>query len=149
MTAPSLILVGYGSRDPRVAQVSHDIRAGVLAIRPELDGVAVMDHLGIGPGPLVGQALAHLLEIRLDEGDGLIHGPADPLRERDERIHDQPLQVGPAAKESQLKRAAGTDVVTQPEDRSVVRCDAEAPPGATEDGGVGGDRVALRDVPIG
>ena len=37
MTAPSLILVGYGSRDPRVAQVSHDIRAGVLAIRPELD----------------------------------------------------------------------------------------------------------------
>lgn len=37
MTAPSLILVGYGSRDPRVAQVSHDIRRGVLAIRPELD----------------------------------------------------------------------------------------------------------------
>jgi sirohydrochlorin ferrochelatase len=37
MTAPSLILVGYGSDDPRVAQVSHDIRAGVLAIRPELD----------------------------------------------------------------------------------------------------------------
>jgi sirohydrochlorin ferrochelatase len=37
MTAPSLILVGYGSDDPRVAQVSHDIRAGVLTIRPELD----------------------------------------------------------------------------------------------------------------
>ena len=37
MTAPSLILVGYGSDDPRVAQVSHDIRAGVLAVRPELD----------------------------------------------------------------------------------------------------------------
>lgn len=37
MTAPSLILVGYGSDDPRVAQVSHEIRQGVLAIRPELD----------------------------------------------------------------------------------------------------------------
>ncbi|MDN5772037.1 MAG: hypothetical protein L0H24_14235, partial [Microlunatus sp.] len=30
-------LLGYGSDDPRVAQVSHDIRAGVLARRPELD----------------------------------------------------------------------------------------------------------------
>jgi poly(A) polymerase len=39
------------------------------AIRPELDGDEVMAHLGIGPGPLVGEALAHLLEIRLDEGE--------------------------------------------------------------------------------
>ncbi len=38
------------------------------AIRPELDGVAVMAQLGIGPGPEVGHALAFLLEIRLDEG---------------------------------------------------------------------------------
>lgn len=37
-------------------------------IRPELDGRAVMDHLGLAPGPLVGKALDHLLEIRLDEG---------------------------------------------------------------------------------
>jgi poly(A) polymerase len=43
-------------------------REELAAIRPELDGVQVMEHLGIGPGPLVGQALAHLLEIRLDEG---------------------------------------------------------------------------------
>ena len=41
----------------------------LAAIRPELDGRAVMEHLGIGPGPLVGEALAHLLEIRLDEGE--------------------------------------------------------------------------------
>jgi poly(A) polymerase len=39
------------------------------AIRPELDGRQVMEHLGIGPGPVVGAALAHLLEIRLDEGE--------------------------------------------------------------------------------
>jgi poly(A) polymerase len=38
------------------------------AIRPELDGVEVMALLGIGPGRLVGEALAFLLEIRLDEG---------------------------------------------------------------------------------
>lgn len=40
----------------------------LAAIRPDLDGAAVMDHLGIAPGPLVGEALAHLLELRLDRG---------------------------------------------------------------------------------
>ena len=44
-------------------------REELAAIRPELDGVQVMEHLGIGPGPLVGEALAHLLEVRLDEGE--------------------------------------------------------------------------------
>jgi poly(A) polymerase len=38
------------------------------AIRPDLDGNQVMAHLGIGPGPAIGQALAFLLEARLDEG---------------------------------------------------------------------------------
>ena len=38
------------------------------AIRPPLDGKQVMDLLGVPPGPLVGEALAFLLEIRLDEG---------------------------------------------------------------------------------
>jgi poly(A) polymerase len=37
-------------------------------IRPPLDGRQVMQFLGIEPGPLVGEALDHLLEIRLDEG---------------------------------------------------------------------------------
>lgn len=37
-------------------------------IRPSLDGRRVMELLGIEPGPLVGEALAHLLEVRLDEG---------------------------------------------------------------------------------
>jgi poly(A) polymerase len=40
----------------------------LAAIRPELDGEQVMQHLGIPPGPLVGQALAFLLDVRLDEG---------------------------------------------------------------------------------
>jgi poly(A) polymerase len=40
----------------------------VKAIRPDLDGAAVMAHLGIPPGPDVGRALAFLLELRLEEG---------------------------------------------------------------------------------
>jgi len=38
------------------------------AIRPDLDGRMVMEHLGVPPGPVVGRALAFLLEMRLDEG---------------------------------------------------------------------------------
>ena len=40
----------------------------LAALRPELDGTDVMAILGVTPGPVVGQALAHLLEIRLDDG---------------------------------------------------------------------------------
>ena len=38
------------------------------AIRPDLDGHQVMEQLGLQPGRLVGQALAFLLELRLEEG---------------------------------------------------------------------------------
>jgi len=38
------------------------------ALRPDLDGNQVMELLGIGPGRAVGQALAFLMELRLDEG---------------------------------------------------------------------------------
>ena len=38
------------------------------AIRPDLDGAEIMVHLGIPPGHEVGQALAFLLELRMDEG---------------------------------------------------------------------------------
>src|SRR4029453_4175701 len=38
------------------------------SIRPPLDGRQVMSLLGIPPGPLVGRALAYLLELRLDHG---------------------------------------------------------------------------------
>jgi len=48
------------------------------AIRPELDGRQVMEHLGVPPGPVVGQALEFLLELRLEEG---------PLGEEEARRH--------------------------------------------------------------
>lgn len=38
------------------------------AIRPPLDGTQVMAHLGVTPGPVVGEALDLLLEHRLDHG---------------------------------------------------------------------------------
>ena len=40
----------------------------LAAIRPPLDGHQIMEHLGIGPGPLVGRAYRHLLEARLTDG---------------------------------------------------------------------------------
>jgi poly(A) polymerase len=43
-------------------------REELAAIRPDLDGNAVMARLGVRPGPQVGRALAYLLELRLDEG---------------------------------------------------------------------------------
>lgn len=38
------------------------------AIKPPLDGRAVMEHLGVPPGRVIGEALDFLLELRLDEG---------------------------------------------------------------------------------
>ena len=43
-------------------------REEIEKIRPDLDGFQVMKYLGLPGGPVVGKALAHLLEIRLDEG---------------------------------------------------------------------------------
>lgn len=52
--------------EARIAELAA--QEELASIRPELDGGQVMAHLGIAPGPTVGKALAHLLEIRLDEG---------------------------------------------------------------------------------
>jgi poly(A) polymerase len=52
--------------EARIAELRE--REALEAIRPDLDGTTVMAHLGIGPGPVVGQALSMLLEARLEEG---------------------------------------------------------------------------------
>jgi len=79
----------------RLAKRMDDLEARIVelaaeeelrAIRPELDGRQVMEHLGIGPGPVVGQALAHLLEIRLDEGE---IGHDEAMRRLDEWWKDR------------------------------------------------------------
>jgi poly(A) polymerase len=38
------------------------------SLRPDLDGRQVMEHLGLPPGPVVGEALRFLLEVRIEEG---------------------------------------------------------------------------------
>ncbi len=43
-------------------------REELSRIRPDLDGNQVMAHLGLAPGPVVGQALDFLLDLRLEEG---------------------------------------------------------------------------------
>jgi poly(A) polymerase len=57
----------------RMDQLEHRIaelreQEELAAMRPDLDGKAVMDHLGLPPGPVVGKALSFLLELRLEEG---------------------------------------------------------------------------------
>ncbi|MGZ4682937.1 MAG: CCA tRNA nucleotidyltransferase [Acidimicrobiales bacterium] len=52
--------------EARIAELEAEEE--LRSIRPDLDGQQVMDHLGIGPGREVGQALEALLEMRLDEG---------------------------------------------------------------------------------
>ena len=52
--------------EQRIAELAQ--AEELASIRPELDGVAVMALLGIPPGRAVGEALAFLMEIRLDEG---------------------------------------------------------------------------------
>ncbi len=56
------------------------------AMRPDLDGRQVMNHLGVGPGRHVGRALDHLLELRLEEGP---LGEAEAIRRLDAWWADQ------------------------------------------------------------
>ena len=56
----------YDSLEERIAQLAE--QEELDAIRPDLDGKQIMDLLGIAPGPVVGAAYKHLLELRLDRG---------------------------------------------------------------------------------
>ena len=52
--------------EARIAELRE--KEELAAIRPDLDGRQVMERLGVKPGPVVGEALAYLLELRLEEG---------------------------------------------------------------------------------
>ena len=52
--------------EERISELAE--REELSKIRPDLDGREVMDHLGVPPGPLVGEALEFLLELRLEHG---------------------------------------------------------------------------------
>ena len=52
--------------EERIARLAEE--ENLDAMRPPLDGMQVMEHLGIPPGPAVGRALDHLMELRLERG---------------------------------------------------------------------------------
>ena len=56
----------YDALEARIASLRE--REELDAIRPDLDGNAIMEILGVPPGPVVGKAYKYLLELRLDGG---------------------------------------------------------------------------------
>jgi len=56
----------YDHLEERIAELAE--QEELAAIRPDLDGNQIMEILGIGPGPEVGQAYKFLMELRMDQG---------------------------------------------------------------------------------
>jgi poly(A) polymerase len=56
----------YDDLELRIAELAE--RERLDAMRPDLDGNEIMRLLGIRPGPLVGRAYKHLLELRMEHG---------------------------------------------------------------------------------
>lgn len=56
----------YDHLEERITRLAEEEQ--LAAIRPDLDGAQIMEILNIPPGPLVGKAYKHLLELRLDNG---------------------------------------------------------------------------------
>jgi poly(A) polymerase len=56
----------YDELEERIARLQA--QEDLDRVRPDLDGNAIMELLGIPPGPLVGQAWRHLRELRLERG---------------------------------------------------------------------------------
>jgi poly(A) polymerase len=52
--------------EDRIARLAE--QENLDAMRPQLDGIQVMEHLKLQPGPKVGEALAYLMELRLERG---------------------------------------------------------------------------------
>ncbi|WP_305788464.1 CCA tRNA nucleotidyltransferase [Symbioplanes lichenis] len=56
----------YDALEERIARIEAE--EDLARVRPDLDGNAIMELLGVPPGPIVGQAWRHLKELRLDRG---------------------------------------------------------------------------------
>ena len=56
----------YDDLERRIAELRE--QEELDSIRPDLDGNEIMEILGIKPGPEVGAAYKHLLELRMDRG---------------------------------------------------------------------------------
>jgi poly(A) polymerase len=56
----------YDALEERIERIAED--EDLRAVRPDLDGNAIMALLGVPPGPIVGRAWQYLKELRLDRG---------------------------------------------------------------------------------
>jgi poly(A) polymerase len=56
----------YDALEERIVRIQA--AEDLARVRPDLDGNAIMELLGIPPGPIVGQAWKYLKELRLDRG---------------------------------------------------------------------------------
>ncbi|GAB3133784.1 CCA tRNA nucleotidyltransferase [Microbispora hainanensis] len=56
----------YDQLEERIARLADEEE--LAKIRPELDGNEIQEILGVPPGPVVGKAYKHMLEIRMDQG---------------------------------------------------------------------------------
>ncbi|WP_260617382.1 CCA tRNA nucleotidyltransferase [Microbispora sp. SCL1-1] len=56
----------YDQLEERIARLADEEE--LAKIRPELDGNEIQEILGVPPGPVVGRAYKHMLEIRMDQG---------------------------------------------------------------------------------
>jgi poly(A) polymerase len=80
----------YAALEDRIERLRAE--EDLARVRPDLDGNAIMELLGIPPGPLVGQAWRYLKELRLERGPlGHDEAVAELLRWAAER------GVGPSA----------------------------------------------------
>lgn len=82
------------------------------SIRPDLDGTEVMRLLGVPPGPVVGDALSFLLELRLDEGPLGKERAAETLASwwRERRAAEQGSPGGTEVRPPPSGRAGSTSV---------------------------------------
>jgi len=88
----------YDSLEDRIAALRE--REELDAIRPDLDGQQVMTLLGIGPGRPVGEALQHLLALRME------HGPLGTDRATEELLRwakDRDVEPSPPAADADLQ----------------------------------------------
>jgi poly(A) polymerase len=60
------LAAAYDDLEARISALAAEEE--LKAMRPRLDGGQVMRYLGIAPGPLVGESLKYLLELRLERG---------------------------------------------------------------------------------
>ncbi|MFC5065917.1 CCA tRNA nucleotidyltransferase [Actinomycetospora atypica] len=56
----------YDDLEERIERISAE--EDLARVRPDLDGNAIMELLGVGPGPVVGKAWRHLKDLRLEQG---------------------------------------------------------------------------------